>query len=223
VRIASRVIGIALALAGLAFFVVSFSIVTGAFDRKSVLLDSGPGPDRTVWIAGAISAALGLGCLLAGWYFLKVNVDEIDEERERPVSRFAPFFVARRRELTIIALLGLVASLIRLGAACFGVEWPGRLTAWILSVVCLGLAAVEGQIGRPRTGVLKTIEKALGTAIFALALLWAGGQWFHHAGLRRIAGAAVIVLVFVWDALSLAFGESRSQSRPTNLAADGNA
>jgi hypothetical protein len=34
--------------------------------------------------------------------------------------------LTHRREFKVIAKIGLVISLIRLGAVLFGVEWPGR-------------------------------------------------------------------------------------------------
>ena len=123
-RIASRIVGIVLALAGLAFLALPFVIVTGGFDRKSVLADSGP--DRTAWIAGSICAILGVGFILAGTYFFRLDVDALDEAQKPPASRFAPYFAAHRRELKLIAQAGLVISLIRLGVACFSVDWPGR-------------------------------------------------------------------------------------------------
>jgi hypothetical protein len=39
-RVASRIVGVVLALAGLGFLVVS--TVAGGFDRRSVLVESGP-------------------------------------------------------------------------------------------------------------------------------------------------------------------------------------
>jgi len=145
-RVASRVLGFVLALAGVGFFVASFFVVTSGFDRKSVFVESGP--DRTVWSAGALSAAFGVGFLLAGGYFLKLNVNELDETQEQPPSRFAPYFLAYRREFQVIAQTGFVISLIRLAVACFGRDWPGRWAALPLYVVSIGLLVIATQITR---------------------------------------------------------------------------
>jgi hypothetical protein len=81
-------LGVVLALAGLAFFVVAFFAVTGTFDRKSVLLESGP--DAAIWIVDAFIVAVGVGFILAGRYFLKLDIDAVDDTEDRPASRFAP-------------------------------------------------------------------------------------------------------------------------------------
>ena len=74
--------------------------------------------------------AVGIGCLLAARYFLKLDVDALADTGDRPASRFALYFIAHRRELRLIALVGFAISLIRLGAACYGVDWPVRWANW---------------------------------------------------------------------------------------------
>jgi hypothetical protein len=54
-RVASRIAGILLALAGLGFLVAGFG-------RQSVLEESTSG--RTAWIAGSFSAVIGIGFIL---------------------------------------------------------------------------------------------------------------------------------------------------------------
>jgi len=134
-RVASRVIGIVLGLAGAAFFGLSAFLVR--FGRKSVRAE--PGPDGTAWIAGVFSAALGVGFMLAGRHYVKLDVNAIDETPDQPASRFAPYFIAHRRALKIVADVGLAISMIRLGAACFRVDWPGPWAVWPLLLASIGL------------------------------------------------------------------------------------
>src|SRR5271163_1494470 len=109
-RIASRIIGVVLALAGLAFLVLSLFFVL-AFRPESVL--DGPQLGRRL-TSGLPALGIAFGLILAGWCFLKLDVDRLDARRDP--SRFVPFFVAHRRALTFIALIGLVISLARASA-----------------------------------------------------------------------------------------------------------
>ncbi len=227
-RIASRVIGIALALAGVAFFVVSFFIVTSGFDRKSVLVDTRP--DRTEWITGALSAAFGVGFILAGRYYLKLNVHELDQVQERPASRLAPYFIKSRRALKIIAQAGLVISLIRLAAACFGVNLTGAWAAWPLVVALVSLAFIEGKIAKNQTGdhldwrsvpdwlrsPLKILLKAGGAAFLILALVFGWNAWFQPNVSTPIVQAGLLALFFAWESLFFEYGDiSADQTQRT--------
>jgi hypothetical protein len=71
-RIASRVLGIVLAMAGAALLALSVFVVAGGFDRRSVLVESGP--DRNVWIAGSVPLAFGVVLILAGRYFFRLDL-----------------------------------------------------------------------------------------------------------------------------------------------------
>ena len=100
-RVASRIVGVVLALAGLGF--ISLVRFSGRLWLRPQVRSVGAS-DRSSWIAGSVgAAALGVGFLLAGRYFLKLDVDALDETEERPASRFAPYFIAHRRELKLIA------------------------------------------------------------------------------------------------------------------------
>ena len=89
-RVASRVIGVVLALTGLGFL---------ALPAYVYALGQGS-PDAVSWIV----IAVGVGCLLAARYFLKLDVDALADTGDRPASRFALYFIAHRRELRLIAL-----------------------------------------------------------------------------------------------------------------------
>ncbi len=227
-RIASRVIGIALALAGVAFFVVSFFIVTGGFDRKSVLDESGP--DKTVWMAGALAAAFGAGFMLAGGYYLKLDVDALEPAQERPASRLASYFTNHRRALKITAQAGLVISLIRLAAASFGDDWPGSWAARALYLISIGLIVIASWTARGRAAdhldweqapepvrpVLQIIWKAVGPALLILGLLFGWSQWRHQVP-SLVVQAGLIVLLFTWGALFFAYGEMGTEEKQKAL------
>src|SRR5580658_10518846 len=143
-RIASRIVGVLLALAGLAFLVLFVFLVTFGFGRQSVLL----GPDRSSWITGSVLMVAGVGFILAGRNFLKLDVDEVGGAREQPASRFARFFIAHRPELKVVAQAGLVISLIRVGAACFGADWPGSWAAFPLFIASIGVLIIASQMAK---------------------------------------------------------------------------
>jgi len=76
-RIATRVLGIWLAMAGVALVALSVFAVAGGFDRRSVLAESGP--DRYSWIGGSVALAFGVVFILAGRHFFKLDLDALDE------------------------------------------------------------------------------------------------------------------------------------------------
>jgi hypothetical protein len=100
-----------------------------------------------VWILCALLLCAGVGCLLAGIYFLRLDVDAPDAAPDQPSSRLAPYFLAHRRALWVIALVGFAISLIRLVAVCFGRDWP----AWPLVLAWVALAIIGRQIAKPPT------------------------------------------------------------------------
>jgi hypothetical protein len=202
-RVASRVVGIVLALVGL-IFVSLGALLLFLFHPQSVLTGSAFGRPALTGPAWAV----GLGLLLLGWYYFKLDIDAPDKTQERPASRFAPYLLAHRRELRIIALIGLMISLIRFGAACFGIDWTGRWK-WFLVLAGLGLVAIQGEVSKAKPGVPKAIEKAVGTAFLILILVWLWSQWSPQQTASRISQAALVVLLFAWDALSFQYVELR--------------
>jgi hypothetical protein len=112
-RVASRIVGVVLALAGLVFLGLSVLLLF-TFHPESVL--EGPGLGRRM--TSALPAVVfGGGFILAGWYFIRLDVDRLDEVDDQPASRFARYLLAHRRELKFIAQAGLVISVIRVVAA----------------------------------------------------------------------------------------------------------
>jgi hypothetical protein len=142
-RVASRVIGIVLALAGLIF--VSFSILfLLQFRPQSVL--AGPRFGRPAWTGAAFAAVLGVGLLLAGWYYFTLDLDALDDIEERPASRFALYLIAHGSELKLIALVGFHDFSDPLGSSLL----RSRLAR---AMGELGTAAdMGGTTGHPREG-----------------------------------------------------------------------
>jgi hypothetical protein len=71
-RVASRVIGIVLALAGLIFVCLGILLLF-LFHPQSVLAGSAFG--RPVWTGPALAVGLGFGLLFLGWYDFRLDMD----------------------------------------------------------------------------------------------------------------------------------------------------
>jgi hypothetical protein len=169
--------------------------------------------------------------MLTGRHYLKLDIDAFDDTHEGPALRFAPYFIAHRRTLKILAAVGLASSLIRLGSACFGVGWPGPWAGWPLVLVFIALAVIQGRIAKDQTGdqldwqgvpdwvrpVLRPMLKAGGLAFLILVLLWAWSQWARVEAASRISQAALMVLLFAWEALFFQYGALRSMETPGNV------
>ncbi len=217
-RIASRVVGVVLALAGLLFLGLSVVILV-TFHPESVLETPELGRRLTGGLTGMV---VGVGFILAGWYFFRLDVDKLDEADDRPASRFAPYFLAHRRELKLIAQVGLAISLVRFAAACFGRDWPGRWSAWALTLTWAALLVIGMQIAKPPTmaldwqtvsdrlrPVLKATVDVGRAALVILLLAFVWNQWFNRVPARLIQ-AGLIMLVFAWESLFFAYGEVRA-------------
>lgn len=160
----------------------------------------------------AFLVSAGVGCLLAGKYSLRLNVDNLDATQVRPTSGFGRYFLAHRLELKVIAQAGLVISLIRLATACFGMDWPGRWATWPLFLVLIGLAVIgtpfaTDDLPRP----FNTLVKGGEAAFLVLMLLWAGSHYLHRQAAFRIMQAGIIVVLFAWEAIIFAYGKIRVQ------------
>lgn len=216
-RVAGRIVGVLLLLAGLSFLVLFVFLVAHGFGRQSVLW----GPDRSSWIAGSVLMVAGVGFILAGRSFLKLDVDEFDGPQ--PASRFALLFIAHRRELKIIAQAGLLISVIRLAATSLGDDWPGRWATFPLYFVSIGLLFIAGQIARGRGSdhldweevpervrpFLRILWKSVGPALGILVLLFAWSQLRHQVP-SPVLRAGFNVVLFAWPALFFAYGEMRA-------------
>lgn len=211
-RIASRMVGVLFALAGLGFFAVFIAAVIYTPERRSVLLP----PDRSVWIAGLVSLAVSVVCILTATHFFKLDLNAPDELSVRS-SRFDPFFIAHRRRLKIVAQIGLAISLIRLGAVCFRVDWPGRWVTWPLFLTVIGLLVAGGPLRKPEMSAPRVIEKATGAALLVLILLMEWNALSQRKVLPEIVRAAVVALLFAWQALYLARSEMQAVETPGDV------
>jgi len=217
VRLASRMVGVVLVFAGLVFLGL---FVFLAFNfRPDSVLEAPMFFGRPVWTGELFGVVLGIGLILAGWHFLRLDVDGLDEVEGRPTSRFAPFLLAHRRELKVIAQIGLVISLVRLGAVGFGHDWP----AWPLVLTWIGLVVIGSRIAKLRTidlnwqtvperlrPALKAVVKALKLAFLISLLVLAWNQFSHHRVGAQFVRAAFIALMFAWESLFFAYGEVRT-------------
>ncbi|MGA2878793.1 MAG: hypothetical protein ABSG13_07570 [Bryobacteraceae bacterium] len=152
---------------------------------------------------------VSVGLTLAARDFFKLDVHAPDEVQERPASRFDSSFIAHRRELKIVAQIGLAISLVRLAADCFGLGWPGPSTR-VLFFAGMTLLAIGIEVGKPHTSILKCADKAAKTVFLILLLLYVGSLSFHRPALSRILEQVLIVLLFAWETLFFTYGEMRA-------------
>ncbi len=215
-RVASRVIGVVLALTGLGF--IGLPAYVYALGQES--------SDAVSWII--VTVAVGVGCLLAARHFLKLDVNALDDTEVRPASRFATYLISHRRELRLIALVGFAISLVSLGTACFGADWPGPWAAWPVVLILVGLAVIEGKIAKGQTEdhldwrrvpeqvrpLLKAIRKGGVVAFLILLLLLESNHWLHLPLSSRIVQDALLVLLFAWEMLFFQYGALRAVEIP---------
>jgi hypothetical protein len=221
-RIASRVIGVVLAVTGVAFFAVAISIVIGSFDRRSVLAPRTF--DKNAWIAGTFCVGLGIVLLLAGWYFLKLDPDKPAESR-RHSDRLVAYLVPRRRELRMAAQIGLVLSVIQLAGASFGVKLMAR---WVFSALSFGSVAmivIAAQMGEDRTldridwgrvparmrSMSRIVWHASSYMVLILGIQFVWSQW-RHQRFPATSAAGLSAIFFFWAAMYFAYGRVRQDN-----------
>jgi putative Mn2+ efflux pump MntP len=220
-RLASRIIAILLVLAGLSFLTLVVLLVFVSLNRGSVLAESNS--HRTAWISGSILAVLGVGFILAGRYYLQFDVNVPDWHPKAASSRLTSYFLAHRREWKSLALLGLIISLVHLGAVSFGADWMGWRITWPLAVVWIGLFAIANQVANRQATqyfdwqmvpdamrFVKAMLKAGQAAFLILALILVWNRWSHRRAPSQIVGAAMIVLLFAWELLFFSYGKIKS-------------
>jgi hypothetical protein len=134
-RLASRIIGVLLVIAGLGFFAaLGYGALTEGWRGATVGLL-------------AFFLAAGAGLLLGGRYYLRVDPETPDEVESASTPTL--FLITHRRELKVLAQVGLVLSVIRLGSACFGIDWPGRWADWPLLLLLLALLYFGRKMASP--------------------------------------------------------------------------
>jgi hypothetical protein len=210
-RIASRVIGVVLGFAGLAFLALAILALTGSFDGRSVLADRGP--SREEWSSSGFAAAIGIVLLVFAWYFLRMDTEP--EESPRAPSRVDLHVAAHRRELALIAAAGCVASLARVGAVSAGIEWPGGWAGGILVWLAVALGITAQPIGgmdwnrvpESRRLVVKTMFRAGQLALVAVVVTFAWNQW-HQRFSDPAVESGFSALLFGWAAISFSYGHA---------------
>ena len=87
------------------------------------------------WL-GLLFLAIGIGLLFVGrhYYFRLPLVIPNERQRQAPQWPFASFVAAHRRELSVLAQIGLTVSLFRLVGLFFGSNWPSLWGAWLLGL-----------------------------------------------------------------------------------------
>ena len=139
----------------------------------------------------------------------------MEESSPQSPSRLEIYFLRHRRELKLIAQAGLLISLIGLGAACFGTDWPGGWKSWLLRYLAVGLlfatrvpADTVGWESAPESlrPLLQPILKTGQLMLLILALMFAWSQWHHQFSVKFVE-AGFTALLFAWEALYFAYGD----------------
>ena len=225
-RVASRALGVVLVLAGSLFVLLSILVPYFHPQWQSVLAESSSPP---TWAAALVFGLFGILLVFFGRHLL-MSVDSLDDTKERSPSRYAPYFAAHRPWWKAVAQIGLVTSLIRFGAACLGVDWPGRWVTWALLIAAIGLALIESKIASPEyrdhidweavcaplQPFLKLAWKAGGIVFLVLLLLCFWNGWAPHKVAPRLVLAALVALLFAWEVMFFSYGTYR---RATSRAA----
>jgi hypothetical protein len=213
-RIASRVVGVVLALTGLAFVALAIlAVLAGFFDRRSVL--DGTGPSLQGWEASGFAAAIGVGLIVFARYYFRMDAE--GEDSPTAPSRAGLCVAAHRRKLAALAQAGFVLSLAYLAAVSVGIDWPGRWAGWILAWLAVALIFVCAQgIGQPDWNavpepgqpVVKTLFRAGQVAFFILAIRFAWNQWRHQLS-GPVLESGLTTLLFGWAAMTFAYGQTK--------------
>jgi len=218
-RVASRIIGVVLALCGFGFVaILGYVSVTEGWPSSS-----------TAWKAGAFFAAAGFGLILASRYYLRLDADKLDQER--PPSKLASFSLAHRVQLQLVAQTGAALSLIHFGAVCLGKDWPGRWFLWPLGFGAVALQSIARSLADPAASenlgwsnvpkpllvVLQPIRKVGDVAVLVMMVLICWNQWsgqslagngIYSRG-SRIVATGYVALLYVLEALFFRYGELR--------------
>ena len=138
-RWASRIVGALLVVGGLGpFAIVAYVSFTEGW----------AGATRQTWLVFAVFLAAGLGLMLAGRYYLRLDPDVPDAIK--PTSPLTHFLIKHRRELRVLAEAGLAFTVVRLVSACFQIDWPGRWADWLIIFGALSLMYCGRKMADPK-------------------------------------------------------------------------
>ncbi len=229
-RLASRVIGILLVISALGCFaILGYVTVTEARHGATV----------AIWVGNALFLAAGVGLILGGRYYLRLDPDA--PEQVRPASPPTEFLVIHRRQINLLAQVGLALSAIRLGGACFGVDWPGRWADWPLVLLLAGILYVGRAMAKPDVSddrdwmrvpgwIRRSLPQVYVSALWSAMLLIVLSQWSHLVtwpALQSLAESSIYRLIvralylvcvttlYAVAVLFLTYGELRGHQRKT--------
>jgi hypothetical protein len=213
VRITVKILGVLLALFGVLLLAV-FPFALGNAIKTS---------DNGASLAAGVMAVLGIGFLFAGRHFFQA--DPSVEDNTPPPSNFSRLLVRHRRELSSIAQIGLMLSVIRLIAACFGSAWP-PLTTWFLLICAFALDYCGRKAANPAVTdnrdwmtvpawirrILEWAQPAvsvlgLGVILLAIYAQWPPGGGHAPAFILRIAFDCLLAFMYALVALFFRYGE----------------
>ena len=128
--------------------VVGGLVISGVgFVGLATLLDF---TNAASWL-GWLFLAIGIGLLFVGrHYYFRLPLVILDErQKQAPRQPFASFVAAHRRELSVLAQIGLAVSLFRLVGLFFGSNWPGGWGTWLLGGGSFALASIAPMWPKP--------------------------------------------------------------------------
>lgn len=173
--------------------------------------------------------------MLGGRYYLRLDPDSPEEVA--PTSPQTEFLIVHRRQLKVLAQIGLALSTIRLVSACFGIDWPGRWADWPLLLGLLALLYFGRKMATPEVHdnhdwmrvpgwIRSSLPRVFGTALWTLMLLIVLTQWSHflvswpalqslpenqmYRLAIRILYLACMTTLYAVEALFFTYGELRS-------------
>lgn len=174
---------------------------------------------KASWLVALVPLAIGYGLLFVSHhYFLREarKIPSVQTQR-RPLvpRRFVPFVAAHRRELSVLAQIGLALSLFRLVGLFFGSKWPGFWGTWLLGVSSMALLIVcpkwFGSLPKWPGWVLRAWSNASLVLFCSLVTTYFTHQaWPGLDQYRSILVTALLMLLYGRAAVGFARGEIQS-------------
>jgi hypothetical protein len=219
-RLFGRILGAFFALCGIAILAMFVSgLATEGWHRGN-------------WKEDGVFIGVGLGLILAGRYYWRMDVNA--PVKAQPTSSFTLFLVNHRHQLKVLSQGGLALSLIAFIAACF--RYKSTRWTWLpLFIGALVLNSFARRVANPEIadnrdwmrvpewirGTLPRIEKALGVAWFLVIGLILVNEWLLQSRLSASSAYrfgvllvlyAMLVSMYGLQALFFQYGELRDES-----------
>jgi hypothetical protein len=224
-RLASRIIGTFAIAAGCVPFVILCYLT---------FAEGWPGPIKETWAVVTLLFAVSVGLIVAGLYYMR-----LEPEVQVPVSRASPsirFLISHRRQLRLLAQIGLALTCLRLAAACVRSDWPGRWADWPLLLGAAGLLYCGRKMAstdvadnhdwqRVPGWIRNTLPRIHAVALWGILLLITLNQWSRllapwptlqslaesegHRSIVRILYLICLTAIYAAEALFFTYGELR--------------